>query len=44
MTSQAISRNFQFECFDVRLTSDFFPVFDHKFFADGYVFDAALCI
>ena len=46
MTSQAISTDLQFECFDVRLCSKkiFFPVFDHKFFVYDYVFDAVLCI
>ena len=43
MTLQAIFRDLQFECFDVRLCLKkklLFPVFDHKFFVYDYVFDA----
>ena len=45
MTLQATSKDLQFECFEVRLClkNTFFPVFDHKFFVDDYVFDAVLC-
>ena len=44
MTSQAISKDLQFECFDIRLCLKLFPVFDDKFFVYDYVFDAVLCI
>ena len=36
MTLQAICRDLQLECFDVK--------FDHKFLIDDYVFDAVLRI
>ena len=44
MTSQAISRDLQFECFDVILCLHFFPVFAQNFFVYDYVFDAVMCI
>ena len=46
MTLQAISRDLQLECFDVRLClkkTSLFPVFDHKYFVYDYDFDVVLC-
>ena len=41
MTLQAISRDLQFECFDVKLVFEKFFSY-HKFFVYDYVFDASL--